>query len=170
MSKIHHLHGKDDIKQDAKFVNDLLLFCKAGRVFYQQAARKAEQQTLRNLLLGMADVRERILEELAAAAGDVAQPELRQNDEAVPAQQFHQDALMRILRWYAHAMEFLESDQEQIFIERMLQEERAALLELRRGARSLQTRRFSNMLASHIASIQMVFDQLRALSQVRSRQ
>lgn len=155
MNNVYRLQHQQQLEYDRKLMNEMLTLCQNGSYFYRQQALNAEDQALRNLLLSMAMVRSTIVAELETVTTNHANSSINNKN------------LAEVVRWYDSVQQTQQN--ERAFVQQMVKKERTALQELRQRAKMLYTPRLSKLLASQVASIQMIFDRTQVFAERRTR-
>lgn len=140
---------------DAKILNEVIAVCRDGCNFYRHAAQQVDDQTLRNLFLGMAGVKADIVNQLT--------PEV----EACDVEANTSGTLVgRLRQWYADAKDNFSNYHDYIFIEQLEEAEDRTLSVLRKAVKSVESNRLASQLSSQVASAQMTHDRMKALKEV----
>ncbi len=141
---------------DSQVVNELIAVCVDGARFYEAAAREVEDSELRLLFREMGNTRQTIAEALGHELRELGhEPEISGTLSG------------RMKQLYTELRARLADNGDQRYIADLETLEANALNDFKLSTHKVKSRRVTQALASHLATIQLSHDQLRALKQTR---
>ncbi|GAB1267838.1 hypothetical protein NBRC116493_10910 [Aurantivibrio infirmus] len=137
---------------DAVIVNDIITICRDGKNFYRQAAQAVDDQALKNIFNGMADIRQDLVDEL--------EPQVTYR--GIDVAEFGSiSGTIKI--WYINAKEKFGDFGDRRFISQLTETESRTLNVMKAAVKAVDDNQLAGKLSSKIASIQMTYDRMKAL-------